>query len=100
MTGQQPAVPLNGGAPEEKPAHRMDALPDGEFYLVIRVVRGRVELFKDSLPAKPVKEQTYRELKRVKLTTAQSRATVTQFYKQFATEIAALQAKLDREAKG
>lgn len=63
------------------------------------MVRGRVELYKDSLPAKPVKQQIYRELKRVKLTPEQSAIPVTALYTQFKKEIAALQAKLDNEAK-
>lgn len=86
-------------APAEPTMQGMDALPDGQFYLVFRVVRGMVQIQMESLPAKPVKQQPYRELKRVKLTVEQSKITVTNYYKLLQKEIAALQAKVDRELK-
>ena len=50
-----PSKPREPGEAIEATKQGMDVLPDGEMYLVIRVVRGRVELYKDSLPARPMK---------------------------------------------
>jgi hypothetical protein len=86
-----PTKPREPG--EEGAAQHGGQYPQGVFDLVFRVVRGRVEVIKATLPAKPLKKQAYRELHRYRLKPEQASLTVTQLNNLLHKEIAALQAK-------
>lgn len=81
---------------EKKEAVSVGQYPDGIFDIVIRVVNGRVEIYKDSAPPQPAKQQLHHELRRMRLDAIYAALPVTMLYKKFEKEIADLQEKLDR----